>query len=193
MPCRTRNKRATRTYTASGWWRHGHGRPVCPEQPMVTEEPEVAGLRDRLVGWLEDVVGVGQAILRVGRRSPTRPRSSGGRRSWRPSDGPSAGSLCRRPRPPPPDRRPGRGDGRKTISEPGVGPPASAGGRAGDHAGGDPLLHHPVLLEEEAWPCWRSPPASSSWPCSTCPEPRRASWSSCGARSSRPAGRSPAR
>jgi hypothetical protein len=33
---------------------------------VVSEEPEVAGLGHRLVGWLGDVVGVGQAILRLG-------------------------------------------------------------------------------------------------------------------------------
>ena len=34
---------------------------------MVTEEPEVTGLGDRLVRWLGDVVGIEEAILRLGR------------------------------------------------------------------------------------------------------------------------------
>ena len=35
---------------------------------MVSKDPEIAGLRDGLVGWLGDVVGVGQSVLGLGRR-----------------------------------------------------------------------------------------------------------------------------
>ena len=39
---------------------------IPAEQAMVTEEPEVTGLGDRLVGWPGHVVGVGQPVLRLG-------------------------------------------------------------------------------------------------------------------------------
>ena len=40
---------------------------VAAEEAMLAEEPEVAGLRRRLVGRLGDVVGVGEPVLRLGR------------------------------------------------------------------------------------------------------------------------------
>jgi hypothetical protein len=41
---------------------------VAAEEAMVAEEPEVAGLGHGLVGWLGDVVGVGQPYAWLGRR-----------------------------------------------------------------------------------------------------------------------------
>ena len=74
---------------------------VAAQQAVLAEEPQVAGLRDRLVGRLGDVVGVGP-----GRRSSRTPaaaaarrrRSRSGRgRSPSPGAPPAPAAACRRP------------------------------------------------------------------------------------------------